>query len=122
MNYDKTGLRLDVDPTNKDIQFAEVFGITEERAAYLDKRVLMAKQIIAIEEDVQRGIYYFMSECLHPNEAAYCWLRVGQKCNCSSMGKVSAFGGNIHKGPGGSTIIDILDNIFNVKSKPDPEE
>ncbi len=120
MNYEKTGLRLDVDPTNNDIQFAEVFGITEERAAYLDKRVLMAKQIIAIEEDVQRGIDYFMSECVHANEAAYCWLRVGQKCDCPSMGKVAAFASS---GSGPSLpgmIIEILGKMGG--KRPDPEE
>jgi hypothetical protein len=91
MKYEKTGLRLDVDPSNKDIMFSELFGITEERATFLDKRVSMAKQIIVIEDDAQRGIDYFMSECVHANEAAYCWLKVGQKCDCSSMRKVSAF-------------------------------
>ncbi len=106
MNYEKTGLRLDID-NNKDREFNTIFSITEERAKFLDKKVLMAKQIIGIEHDMVKGIDYFMSECLHPNEAAYCWLRLGQKCDCSMMAKVSVLGGS--SGIGG--LLDLLSKM-----------
>jgi hypothetical protein len=92
MNYESLGLRLDIDPENKEIEFRELFGITEERAAILDKKVLMAKSMIAIEGDVAAGIDYFLSECKHPNESHYAWLRLGQKCNCAGMAKVNVLG------------------------------
>ncbi len=121
MNYDKTGLRLNIETLHEEQEFREIFGITEERAKVLDTKVMLAKQIISIEKNLQWGIGYFMDECIHPNEAAYCWLRVGQKCDCSSMGRVAAFASS---GSGPSLpgmIIEILGKMGGKRPSPDKE-
>lgn len=111
MNYEKLGLRLDIDPANEKMEFREVFGITKERAEFLDKKVLLAKSMIAIEGDVASGLDYFLSQCKHVNESHYCWLRLGQKCECRVMSKVSVLGSK-DSGIGG-----FLDMLFgNIKN------
>jgi len=115
MNYEILGLRLDSSVTIKYALFSDLFGIPEERADVLDRKVNMAKQILSIEKDLPRALAYFLDECKHPNESHYCMLKLGQKCDCSINGMVKVLTGSIEvdgrKKPGG-IIEAILKNIM----------
>lgn len=118
MNYEKLGLRLNLDNNGN---WSELFGLDDARAEVLYKKVNMAIQIMAIEDDLPKAIAYFLDECSHPNESHYCWFKLGQKCDCSLNGKVSVLVGSSSidvdgKGPGG-ILGAILKDILG-KDKP----
>lgn len=111
MRFPKLGLSLKFEDLTDDTNYAEIFGLTPERADFLDTRRKVGESIIGNEKDLQKGFEYFLNECSHPNEASYCLFRLGQSCNCKSMAKVLSITGSVSDNLP-PELEKILQNIF----------